>query len=205
MLVCMMLIQKKADVNQSNQNLATPLFIAAQQGHNLCLSELISHGACVSQATADNTTPVFVAAEHGHLSCLRALLEADSHRTATVNQAIVNTGRTALWTAAHHGLTEVVDLLLGAGYVNIFIVQLLCFQTRHCWMDVNPFFSYRGLICLCRRFARCITLKPLLFRLLCACECRADPELGPGGSGALEVAGMFGHEAIVKRLQQKSS
>jgi ankyrin repeat protein len=200
-----MLIQKKADVNQGNQNLATPLFIAAQQGHNLCLSELISHGAYVSQATADNTTPVFVAAEHGHLSCLRELLEADSHRTATVNQAIVNTGRTALWTAAHHGLTEVVDLLLGAGYVNIFIDLVIVFSNPPLLDGCKTVFSYRGLIFLCRRFVLCITLRLLLFRLLCACEYRADPELGPGGSGALEVADMFGHEAIVKRLQQKSS
>ena len=46
---------------------ATPLFIAAQEGHVEVVRFLVESGANKDQGMADGATPLFKAAEEGHL------------------------------------------------------------------------------------------------------------------------------------------
>ena len=56
-----LLIDKKADVNQTNTNGATPLYLAVFVGHLQMTKLLISAGADVNQAeTTDGTTPLYM-------------------------------------------------------------------------------------------------------------------------------------------------
>ena len=96
--------------NQALQNGATPLLIAAQQGHLETAQYLAGHGAAVDQATSDGATPLLIAAQEGHLEVAQYLVE----QGAQVNQA-TNDGVTPLLIAALKGHLEVVQYLVGQG------------------------------------------------------------------------------------------
>ena len=61
---------------------ATPLFVAAQQGHDAVVRALLDAGADKDLADNDGATPLFVAAENGHGAIVRALLDASADKTA---------------------------------------------------------------------------------------------------------------------------
>ena len=58
----MELIKAGADVNQATSNGVTPLYVAAQQGHESCVALLIQAGADVRKASKNGYTPMKVAA-----------------------------------------------------------------------------------------------------------------------------------------------
>lgn len=57
-----------ADVNSQAADLATPLLIAAQEGHAACVDLLLDHGADPNQACSTEwpQLPIHAAAEFGH-------------------------------------------------------------------------------------------------------------------------------------------
>ena len=60
---------------------ATPLFIAAQNGHLEIVQFLVESGANKDQGTTnDGATPVFIAAQNGHLEIVRVLGGARSQQ-----------------------------------------------------------------------------------------------------------------------------
>ena len=79
-------------------NGATPLWIAAQEGHLDVVQHLVEVGAHKDQATNYGATPLCIAAQEGHLDVVRHLVEVGAHkdqakeqwRNATVDR---NTGR----------------------------------------------------------------------------------------------------------------
>ena len=59
----MELIKAGADVNQATSDGTTPLFLAAQNGHESCVALLIQAGADVRKARKDGHTPMQIATD----------------------------------------------------------------------------------------------------------------------------------------------
>ena len=70
------------DVNNSihrTERGATPLFIAAENGHTDVVKALLAAGAGVNTArTDDGATPLFIAAQNGHIAIVNALLKKNA-------------------------------------------------------------------------------------------------------------------------------
>ena len=77
----LLLLRAGAKVNQARNSGATPLYIAAEKGHNSCVEVLLDAGAKVDQAKQENhdATPLFIAAYHGHEKCVELLLNFYGH------------------------------------------------------------------------------------------------------------------------------
>ena len=71
-------MNKADDDNQADYLGCTPLFIAAQKGHEAVVRGLVEAGADVNQATttADGVIPLRVAASNGHEAVVQGLVEA---------------------------------------------------------------------------------------------------------------------------------
>ena len=54
----------------------TPLYIAAEFGHEAVVRTLMEAGADVNKATDDGVTPLYMAAYKGHEAMVRTLMEA---------------------------------------------------------------------------------------------------------------------------------
>ena len=101
-----------ADVNQANNNGATPLYIASQDGRAEVVSLLLSkEGVDVNAALSDGATPLYIASQKGHTDIVNLLLNATG---IEVNQA-EESGGTPLYIASQNGHAEVVKLLLANG------------------------------------------------------------------------------------------
>ena len=101
---------RASDVNQAENNGATPLFIASQEGHvDVVRQLLLREDADVNLAENNGATPLYIASQEGHVDVVRQLLAA----SADVNQAS-NSGATPLGIARLSGHGEVVKLLLDA-------------------------------------------------------------------------------------------
>jgi cytohesin len=70
------LIELGAVVDQASNGGATPLFIAAQQGHEAVVRALIEAGADVNKATDNGGTPLSIAAQQGHTAIVQILRDA---------------------------------------------------------------------------------------------------------------------------------
>ncbi len=103
------LLAAGADVNQANEEGATPLFIASANGHAEVVTKLLAANASVDRAENNGVTPLYIACEQGHAEIVTKLLAAN----ATVDQAD-NDGVTPLSTACERGHTEVVTIMLAA-------------------------------------------------------------------------------------------
>ncbi|MBA2655193.1 MAG: ankyrin repeat domain-containing protein [Gammaproteobacteria bacterium] len=97
-------------INAAQNNGATPLYIAAQNGHIEVVAALINAGANKDQARNEGATPLFIAAQNGHIEVVAALINAGANK----DQAM-NSGATPLYIAAQNGHIEVVAALINAG------------------------------------------------------------------------------------------
>ncbi len=104
-----LLIKAGADLNQGNDNGATPLYMASQNGRAEAVEILIQAGADLNQGTDDGATPLYIASQEGHNKVVAILVKAG----ADLNQGY--DGATPLYIASHKGLVEVVETLVKAG------------------------------------------------------------------------------------------
>jgi hypothetical protein len=98
-----------ADVNQAEKDGCTPLFIAAQHGHESLVRCMVKElGADVNQAMHGGCTPLFIAAENGRESLVRCMVKECG---ADINQAEEN-GVTPLFIAAEKGHESLVRCMV---------------------------------------------------------------------------------------------
>ena len=85
----------------------TPLFVAAQEGHEKVADLLLKAGADKDKAltTGDNFTALFIATKSGHRDVTLMLLRAGARLT--------NSKTTALHIAAEHNLLDITDDIVG--------------------------------------------------------------------------------------------
>ena len=98
------------------QDGATPLFMAAQNGHLKVVRALVEVGADLSMCMSGNGwSPLFVAAWSGHAPVVSELLQRGADRTAatTKEHLGIPAGATALSVAQLKGHQAIVDLLNG--------------------------------------------------------------------------------------------
>lgn len=88
----------------------TPLYVAAENGHALVVSELLKHlDSQIASIPAKNGYDAFhVAAKQGYLEVLKELLQFFPQLAMTTDSS----NSTALHTAATQGFTDIVNLLL---------------------------------------------------------------------------------------------
>jgi cytohesin len=70
------LLEAGVDVNKANNVGVSPLYIAAQNGHEAILSALIEAGADVNKASNDGETPLIVARVRDHKAIFYILMDA---------------------------------------------------------------------------------------------------------------------------------
>ena len=95
------------DMSTANNNGATPVYAAAEQGHENVLQFLKNECNCDMSTTAnDGATPVFVAAQQGHVDALRFLkVDCDCDMFTPRND-----GTRPKYFPAKDGLLEVLKL-----------------------------------------------------------------------------------------------
>ena len=94
----------------SDDDGATPLYIAAQDGHGEVVEALLKGGCDVDKATNDGATPLLIAAQEGQREVVEALLKGWCH----VDKADDHDD-TPLFMAAAKGHGEVVEAFLKGG------------------------------------------------------------------------------------------
>lgn len=104
-------LSKGVDINQIDTYRATPLWLAAQNGHLEIVQLLIEKGADINAVVDDNhRTALMLAAQNGHLEVLQLLIE----KGADINAAD-SYHWTVLMAATLGGYIDIVKLLLENG------------------------------------------------------------------------------------------
>ncbi|KAL3933353.1 MAG: hypothetical protein SGPRY_000314 [Prymnesium sp.] len=85
----------------------TPVYIAAREGHNVCVRILIEARADLWSTSFFGMTPAYIAAQRGNVECLRLLIEASAHVGADNEKS----GRSLAWAAAQNGCADCLQLL----------------------------------------------------------------------------------------------
>mgnify|MGYP000090432921 FL=1 len=70
------LIEAGADVNKADDNGVTPLYMAAEQGHEGAVRALVELDADINKAIDVGATPLYVAALQGYLAIVQILEDA---------------------------------------------------------------------------------------------------------------------------------
>jgi ankyrin repeat protein len=104
------LIEKRVDVNQTEQDGTTPLHWAVDRDRPEIVQMLIRAGANVKAANRYGATPLWLASVNGNAKTIAILLEAGAD-ASSANAG----GETALMVAARTGKTDAVSTLLARG------------------------------------------------------------------------------------------
>ena len=90
----MELIKAGADVNQASSLGATPLYIAAQKGHDGCVAVLIQAGADVRKADKYGNTPMKVATRYKREKVMTLLRDYERPRSSKWARMLAKLTRT---------------------------------------------------------------------------------------------------------------
>ena len=98
-------------IDAQNDDGKTPLHLAAERGHNLCIQALLKCGADVLLTNSLGQLALHTAIQNGHVQCVDLLIKACTRNMADFQSAL-SRRQSPLITACHHGFTDIVDLLL---------------------------------------------------------------------------------------------
>ena len=70
------LIEAGAEIDKARDDSVTPLYIAAENGHETIVRALIEAGADVNKATNNGWTPLAIATQEGHTAVVQILRDA---------------------------------------------------------------------------------------------------------------------------------
>lgn len=111
---CARLLAERGPVDVDQHICATPLFVAAERGHDACAKMLMDLGADPDAETEEGATPLLVATQNRHARCVRALLDggADPNLPAP-------SGTTPLGVAEINDSRDIGRIISGAGGVSM--------------------------------------------------------------------------------------
>ena len=106
-----LLSHEETDVDKPDNNGATPVYLASEQGLNNLLIMLIYNNASLSILTNAGSTPLFAAAESGNADAVSIILDTEEGRL-TLNTAWPEKGVTPLCQALNNNHTDIVAIFL---------------------------------------------------------------------------------------------
>jgi len=108
-----MLLEGRADADKATtDDGCTPMYLAAQDGHDAIVRALVEAKATVNMANKNNVTPLNIACTKGDAMVVQLLLEGKA--AATIN-VVDDWGDTALSEATSKGHVAIVKLLEAHG------------------------------------------------------------------------------------------
>ncbi|CAK8691077.1 unnamed protein product [Clavelina lepadiformis] len=105
-----LLDQENVDISTANSSGLTALHLAAKEGHNDVIIELLSRSADINQQTKRGNTALHIASLAGKLPVVQLLLEKGADPNSQAQNAF-----TPLYMAAQEGHEDIVDYLLKHG------------------------------------------------------------------------------------------
>ncbi|MGB8190609.1 MAG: ankyrin repeat domain-containing protein, partial [Chitinophagaceae bacterium] len=100
-----------ADINATDDNLMTPLHLAAEKGSKAVVDLLIANGALTGARSKNDWTAIHIAAQNGHADVIEYLLLNGADKEAVSGNPYL----TPLQLAAETGHTEAIKVLLKNG------------------------------------------------------------------------------------------
>jgi ankyrin repeat protein len=153
----------------------SPVFNAAQNGHNVIVAQLVSARGDVNKCNKNGASPLYVASQNGHGAIISTLVLARGDVTKCRND-----GTSPIYVAAQNGHSDIIAQLVSAGgNVNT------CDNEGASPIFVAAQKSSKG-------HAACI------LQLL---ESGADPRSSYKGTSALDMARQQGHPESVRVLE----
>lgn len=115
-------IQKSVLINTSRTNIdfyingqdedgKTPLHLASEQGHEVCIEILLNYNADISLANDRGQLPFHAALINGHSQCVDLLIK-NSKKNFSEFQSILSRRQSPLITACQNGFIDIVKILL---------------------------------------------------------------------------------------------
>lgn len=95
------------DVNYTNADRVSPLYISCHYGHVRLVELLFNHGASLSITKKDGGTCIYSACKHGHLNVIQLLVKLGANVAKSWHR-----GRSLLHVAAQHGWVQIVEYFL---------------------------------------------------------------------------------------------
>jgi ankyrin repeat protein len=101
-------------IDAQNEDGKTPLHIAAEQGHRLCIEILLKHSVDVLLPNYLGQLALHTAIQHGHSRCVEILLESLKRNTSDF-QLVLSRRQSPLLNACQNGFSDIVRILLSQG------------------------------------------------------------------------------------------
>ena len=104
MEIVKLLIENGADINKSNNDGWTSLYLAVNKRHLEVIKLLIENGADINKSNNNGWTPLNIAANNGHLEIVKLLIENGADISEDCDKDVVKKAMNMQWTPKIHHL-----------------------------------------------------------------------------------------------------